>query len=113
MARFFEGDDVVLQLLRDPNSPIKAGIVESILESVMGQLQSHEAAYRSLWPEDDFQATPEALASLAWTNWPLFTVGLVQRGYSDEDVRKIIGGNVLRVARDALESIPLQTDSPD
>lgn len=42
-----------------------------------------------------------ATLSLAWTNWPLFTVGLVQRGYSDDDIRKIIGGNVLRVARAA------------
>ena len=37
------------------------------------------------------------------TNWPLFTVGLVQRGYSDDAIRKIIGGNVLRVARDVLK----------
>ena len=43
----------------------------------------------------------EATASIAWTNWPLFTVGLVQRGYSDDDIQKIIGGNVMRVARDA------------
>jgi membrane dipeptidase len=35
--------------------------------------------------------------SLAWTNWPMYTVGLVSRGYSDEDIRKIIGGNTLRV----------------
>jgi membrane dipeptidase len=40
--------------------------------------------------------------SLAWTNWPLFTVGLVQRGHSDDVIRKIIGGNVLRVAGAAL-----------
>ena len=40
--------------------------------------------------------------SLAWTNWPLFTVGMVQRGYKDADIRKIVGGNVLRVARAAL-----------
>lgn len=40
--------------------------------------------------------------SLAWTNWPLFTVGLVQRGYSDEEIQKIIGGNMMRVARAAL-----------
>jgi membrane dipeptidase len=39
---------------------------------------------------------------MAWTNWPLFAVGLVKRGYSDDDIRKIIGGNVLRVARAAL-----------
>jgi membrane dipeptidase len=42
--------------------------------------------------------------SLAWTNWPLFTVGLVQRGYKDADIQKILGGNVLRVARAALTS---------
>jgi len=57
------------------------------------------AEWRSLWPEDTYVATPEATASMAWTNWPLFTVGLVQRGYTDEEIKKIIGGNVLRVAR--------------
>ena len=59
-------------------------------------------AFRSLWPEGVFTlpetANPNARASLAWTNWPLYTVGLVQRGYSDEDIQKILGGNVLRVA---------------
>ena len=40
--------------------------------------------------------------TMAWTNWPLFTVGLVQRGYSDEEIRKIIGGNVLRVCEETL-----------
>jgi membrane dipeptidase len=42
---------------------------------------------------------PGARQSLAWTNWPMFTVGLVQRGYTDEDIRKILGGNMLRVAK--------------
>lgn len=63
--------------------------------------------WRSLWPaipaaEAEKWNQERQLQSLAWTNWPLFTVGLVQRGYSDEDIRKIIGGNVLRVAREAL-----------
>ena len=35
--------------------------------------------------------------SLAWINWPLYTVGLVTRGFSDEDIAKILGGNFLRV----------------
>lgn len=39
---------------------------------------------------------------MEWTNWPLFTVGLVQRGYSDDDIRKIVGGNMLRVTRAVL-----------
>jgi membrane dipeptidase len=40
--------------------------------------------------------------STAWTNWPLFTVGMVQMGYSDKDIQKILGGNVLRVAKAAI-----------
>lgn len=35
--------------------------------------------------------------SLAWINWPLFTVGLVTRGFSDDDIALILGGNFLRV----------------
>jgi membrane dipeptidase len=64
-------------------------------------------AFRSLWPEGVFDlpetARPEGRASLAWTNWPMITVGLVQRGHSDDDIRKIIGGNVLRVAQEVLQ----------
>ena len=58
--------------------------------------------FAALWPADDFVTTPGMTRSLGWTNWPLFTVGMVQRGYSDESIRKILGGNVLRVARAAL-----------
>ncbi len=60
------------------------------------------ATLRSLWPKDDFVTTAAMSHSLAWTNWPLYTVGLVQRGYSDDDIRKIIGGNVMRVARETM-----------
>ena len=64
--------------------------------------QSGHPLFENHWPQDDPLSKPEwnkpeQLDSMAWTNWPLFTVGLVQRGYSDEDVQKIIGGNVLRV----------------
>jgi membrane dipeptidase len=62
--------------------------------------------FRSLWPDDALTSPlgvhPQARQSLAWTNWPLFTVGLVQRGYSDDDIRKILGQNMLRIARAAL-----------
>lgn len=59
--------------------------------------------WAGLWPPDPFEATQAMKDSMAWTNWPLFTVGLVQRGYSDEDIQKIIGGNALRVARAVLK----------
>ena len=55
--------------------------------------------WEHLWPADDFKPKPQAEQTLAWTNWPLFTVGLVQRGHSDETIRKILGENMLRVAR--------------
>lgn len=58
--------------------------------------------WEALWRPGEFDSKgygEREVLSLAWTNWPLFTVGLVQLGYSDEDILKIIGGNVLRVAR--------------
>ncbi len=58
--------------------------------------------WEGLWPPDDFKETPEMVQSMAWTNWPLFTVGMVQMGYSDHDIQEIIGGNAMRVARAAV-----------
>ena len=68
------------------------------------RLRTQRAGWEHLWPDPDPASLPESPGdrsqrSMAWTNWPLFTVGLVQRGYSDDDILKIIGGNVLRVAR--------------
>jgi membrane dipeptidase len=57
--------------------------------------------YESFWPPDALGGKFPRAASLAWTNWPLFTVGLVQRGYKDEDVQKIVGQNMLRILRKA------------
>jgi membrane dipeptidase len=58
--------------------------------------------YEALWPEGALGGTHPRAASLAWTNWPLVSVGLVQRGHSEEVIRKVLGGNVLRVCREAL-----------
>ena len=57
--------------------------------------------WEALWPSDSYQENEEMRQSMAWTNWPLFTVGMVQMGYSDDDIQKIIGGNAMRVARAA------------
>ena len=71
---------------------------------------------RQIWPAfwpphvphgDPKWRQPRQVESMAFTNWPIFTVGLVQRGHSDDDIRRIIGGNVLRVARAAFpEGLP-------
>jgi ABC-type multidrug transport system permease subunit len=51
LDRFFSYEDVTVRLWKDPNSQIKAGIVESILAGMVRQWQAGEAAYLALWPE--------------------------------------------------------------
>jgi membrane dipeptidase len=63
----------------------------------MGRRPKSRPRYEALWPEGAL--TSKSHPSLAWTNWPMFTVGMVQRGISDTDIPKILGGNVMRVAR--------------
>jgi membrane dipeptidase len=55
--------------------------------------------YEALWPEGALGGNWPRANSLAWTNWPLLTVGLVQRGHSEETIRRILGGNALRVCQ--------------
>lgn len=65
--------------------------------------------WQALWPEDPFTETSLMTKSMAWTNWPLITVGLVQKGYADEDIQKIIGNNIMRVAKAALVGSNIKT----
>ena len=57
--------------------------------------------WENFWPPERVKMS-ENTPTMAWTNWPMFTVGMVQRGLSDTDIQKILGGNVLRVAKAAL-----------
>jgi len=43
---------------------------------------------------------------LDWTNWPYWTVGLVCKGHSDDEIRKIIGANYRRLAQRVLDKQP-------
>lgn len=77
--------------------------MENKIISASGIRQSFRTRWEALWPDEGtFNAKPEMQQSMAWTNWPLFTVGLVQMGYSDDDIQKILSGNALRVANAAL-----------
>lgn len=61
--------------------------------------------WESYWRKPGAGVAPEMKDghdSMSWINWPMFTVGLVQRGYTDDEIRKIIGGNVLRVCEETL-----------
>jgi membrane dipeptidase len=48
---------------------------------------------------DGITSTPVGLASVA--DYPVLLAELLRRGYSDEEVRKVAGGNALRVLREA------------
>jgi membrane dipeptidase len=63
--------------------------------------QRSRTRFEYFWPPGALGGGGAGL-TLNWTNWPIFTVGMVQRGHSDRDIQKILGGNVLRVARAAL-----------
>lgn len=63
-----------------------------------GSSPRFHTAWRSLWPAGSLVPKPQASLSMAWTNWPLFTVGMVQKGFTDDEIRQVLGGNVLRVA---------------
>jgi len=58
--------------------------------------------WEALWPVDNFKESPEMVQSMSWTNWPLFTVGMVQMGYPDDVIQKILSANAVRVAKAAL-----------
>lgn len=58
--------------------------------------------WEALWPADNFKESPGMVQSMSWTNWPLFTVGMVQMGYPDDVIQKILGENAMRVAKAAL-----------
>jgi membrane dipeptidase len=58
--------------------------------------------FAALWPEGALGGQWPRARTLAWTNWPLFTVAMVQRGFTDDQIQKILGGNILRVCKDVL-----------
>lgn len=64
---------------------------------------SERPRWENFWPPGDTLDLPawnqpQQHQSMAPTNWPLITIGLVQRGHSDAAIRHIIGENMLRVA---------------
>jgi len=59
--------------------------------------------FEGFWPEGTFADPrwhqPKQALSLDWINWPMFTLGMVQRGHSDAVIRKVLGENFMRVMR--------------
>jgi membrane dipeptidase len=60
---------------------------------------------------DGIQSTPQGLEDVS--KYPALAAELLRRGYSDEDVKKVLGQNVLRVLRAAERvAATLQKDQP-
>jgi membrane dipeptidase len=119
IPRFLGGDGDILSFLNQVDYAVKKFGAEHVaIGTDIAHVSANEEAQRAkipkrttpnpkaalgserwehLWPEDNFVPKPHAEKSLAWTNWPLFTVGMVQRRHKEEDIRKVLGKNVLRV----------------
>lgn len=72
------------------------------VEPEMKQIPPGRNRWWALWPEGTLSPSPEVAAenqtgSLSWICWPYFTTGLLMRGYSEDEIAKIVGGNILRV----------------
>src|SRR5262249_55880635 len=48
-------------------------------------------------PEDDVERVDTLTDFRTYRDFPNITAGLVERGYSDDDIRAILGGNAMRV----------------
>ncbi len=82
----------------DNGTPLTDGSANVVMPKV-------RPIWEQYWPEPGAgyeKMTREQYNSVRWINWPLYTVGLVQRGLSDDDIRQIIGGNVLRVIKETI-----------
>lgn len=96
VARKFGVDHVAIGT--DHGTSIGSGVSEF-------KSRPNRPIWESYWRSPYARITPEMKDghdSMTWINWPMFTVGLVQRGYTDDEIRKIIGGNVLRVCQETL-----------
>jgi len=86
-------------------SPRSKGAWEKINDPRKGRKRRQSIS--GLWPPgvstSDVGWEMARTDSLAFVNRPYATVGLVQRGYSDEDIAKIMGGNHLRVFQAVLD----------
>jgi membrane dipeptidase len=103
VGKKFGADYVAIATDRGYSCPVKGFSYDKLPD-----FPRKKPIWEKLHREKEYSASELAtfektLPELAWTNWPLYTVALVQRGYSDSDIRKILGENVLRVAKEALK----------
>jgi membrane dipeptidase len=81
-------------------NPIDAGSVHLVLDHIDHIVRVAGVDHVGLGSDfDGIEAVPRQLEDVS--TYPKITQGLLDRGYSEADIRKILGGNVLRAMRGA------------
>ncbi len=92
-----EDDRVNLEFIRSGKLPHVGW--EKIVEHIDHVVKLVGADHVGLGSDFDGATMPEGLEDCS--QLPRITAALVKKGYSDEDIRKILGGNLLRVLAEA------------
>ncbi len=88
-----------LKLLDDPG--IKRPPFTIILDHIDYAVKIAGIDHVGIGSDLDVIPTPEGMNNV--TDFPKITRGLLERGYTEQDIRKILGGNFLRVLRQVTE----------
>ena len=96
MERLLDHVDHLAELVGVEHIAIGPDYVEYVLDLMRADMTAGDALvdYGEDW---EF---PEGLRHVE--TLPIFTAGLLERGYSNREAAKIVGGNVLRVLREVL-----------
>ena len=101
--RQFAGDTAAArQAYRDwrQANPVPRGTAATVADHIDHIVKVAGIDHAGLGPDyDGVTALPEGLEDVS--RYPQLTAELLRRGYSERDVRKILGGNILRVMRQA------------
>jgi membrane dipeptidase len=92
-----------LSLLDDPGIPHPP--FDRILDHIDHAVKVAGIDHVGIGSDLDVIPTPEGMNDV--TDFPKITRGLLERGYSEADIRKILGGNFLRVLRDVTGGMPV------
>ncbi|MGD2152506.1 MAG: membrane dipeptidase [Gemmatimonadales bacterium] len=104
-ARFGEDGDAVEETMRRwvEEHPIPPGTVSNVVDHIDRIVEVAGVDHAGLGSDfDGITNTPEGLGDVS--KFPAITEELLRRGYSESDILKILGGNVLR-ALEAAEQV--------
>jgi membrane dipeptidase len=83
------------------DAPLRGLLAAETTSDLFRQRLQRDVAFLGMRPEHSVEfAAIEGFAT--WDDWPQLTAALVHAGYSDDEIRGVLGGNFLRVFREAI-----------